>query len=188
MLQIMALKVLREMASSISKSDFFSIMADECCDVSNKEQLALCFRWTDDDLETHEDFFGLYGVPNITSDTLVAVIKDTLIRMNLSLGRCRGQCYDGASNMAGAIGGVAKQVTDEEKRASFCHRYGHSLNLATSDAIKGCKVVSDVLDMTFEISKLIKFSPRREGLFVNIKKELAPDSPGLRVLCPTHGQ
>jgi len=68
MLQIMALKVLREMASSISKSDFFSIMAaaDDCSDVSNEEQLALCFRWTDDDLETHEDFFGLYGVPNIT--------------------------------------------------------------------------------------------------------------------------
>lgn len=65
----MALKVLREMASSISKSDFFSIMADECSDVSNKEQLALCFRWTDDDLEAREDFFGLYGVPNITSDT-----------------------------------------------------------------------------------------------------------------------
>lgn len=32
---------------------------------------------------------------------------------------------------------------------------------------------------------MIKFSPRREGLFENIKKELAPDSPGLRVLCPT---
>ena len=70
-------------------------------------------------------------------------------------------------------------------RALFCHCYGHSLNLATSDAIKGCKVVSDALDTTFDISKLIKFSPRREGLFENIKKELAPDSPGLRVLCPT---
>lgn len=51
--------------------------------------------------------------------TLVAVIKDTLIRMKLSLGRCQGQCYDGASNMAGAIGGVAKQVTNEKNEHCF---------------------------------------------------------------------
>ena len=86
-------------------------MADECTDVSNKEQLAICFRWVDDDLEIHEEFV----VPNISSDTLVSVIKDTLIRMNLSLGHCRGQFYDGASNMAGSIGGVAKQLRDEEE-------------------------------------------------------------------------
>ena len=34
--------------------------------------------------------FGLYQVPNITSDALQAAIKDTLLRMNLSLARCRG--------------------------------------------------------------------------------------------------
>eukprot|EP00117_Sycon_ciliatum_P012838 scpid52838/ scgid13749/ Zinc finger MYM-type protein 1 len=33
------------------------------------------------------------------------------------LNRCRGQCYDGASNMAGHRSGVAKQLGDEEPRA-----------------------------------------------------------------------
>ena len=46
------------------------------------------------------------------------------------LNRCRGQCYDGATNMAGHRSGVAKQLGDEEPRANFVHCYGHSLNLA----------------------------------------------------------
>ena len=45
--------------------------------------------------------------------------------------------------------------------------------------------MSVTLDTTYEICKLIKFSPKRERLFQDIKRELAPDSPGLRVLCST---
>ena len=105
----------------------------------------------DGDLTVYEDFVGLYQVPDITSATLVSVIKDTLVRMNLSLSSCRGQCYDGASNMAGIRGGVSQQLLKEESRALFIHCYGHSLNLAASDAIKGCKVMSDALDTTLEV-------------------------------------
>ena len=43
----------------------------------------------------------------------------------------------------------------------------------------------DALDTTFEISKLVKYSPKRDDRFEKLKQELAPDSPGLRVLCPT---
>ena len=45
--------------------------------------------------------------------------------------------------------------------------------------------MSNALDTTFEISKLLKFSPKHEHIFEDIKRELAPDSPGFRVLCPT---
>ena len=174
--------VLKKIASRISCSAFYSIMA--VTDISTKEQLVLCFRWVDEDLTVYEDCVGLYQVPDITSATLVSVIKDTLVRMNVSFFNCRGQCYDGVSNMAGIRGGVSQQILEEESRVLFIHCYGHSLNLAVSDAIKGCKVTSDALDTTMEVSKLIKFSPKREGIFENIKKALAPESPGLRVLCP----
>ena len=35
------------------------------------------------------------------------------------------------------------------------------------------------------MTKLLKFSPRRDALFDTLKKELAPDTMGIRVLCPT---
>ncbi len=128
---------------------------------------------------------SLYNVPKIDSETLVIMIKDCLLRLNLSLSKARGQCYDGASNMSGAKSGVAKRIQDEEKKAIYTHCYGHALNLACSDAIKGCKVTKDALESAYELIKLIKFSPKREEIFNVIKEELAPGTAGIKILCPT---
>lgn len=84
-------------------------MCDECTDASNREQLVLCIHWINDRLELQEDVIGLYKVVNICTDTTVEVTRDTLLRINLSLSKCRGQCYDGASNMSGHKKGVATQ-------------------------------------------------------------------------------
>ena len=35
------------------------------------------------------------------------------------------------------------------------------------------------------MTKLVKLSPRCDALFQNLKKELAPEGVGIRVLCPT---
>lgn len=111
-------------------------------------QVTLVLRWVDDDLVFHEEFMGLYQVPTITSATLVSVIKDSLIRFNLSINKARGQCYDDASNMTGRRNGVVTQTQNEEPRALFTHCYGHSLNLAALDTVMGCKVLKAVLETT----------------------------------------
>ena len=175
----MALSVLRDIAGNIHKGVFCNIMADEVTDSSNQEQFVLCLRWVDVDLNPHEEFIGLHVVPNIRADTLVACIQDVLIRMNLTLKNCRGQCYDGASNMSGAKSGVATQIKGKELRAIFSHCYGHSLQLAVGDMIKEVKNLKDALDTTSEISKLLKFSPKRKALFKKLKEDLAPEFPGL---------
>ena len=70
-------------------------------------------RWVNEKLEVHEDFIGLYDTDSISANSLVSLIHDVLLRMNLKLENCRGQCYDGASNMRGCRG-VATQITSEE--------------------------------------------------------------------------
>ena len=101
-------------------------MVDEVTDKANKEQVTLIVRWVTEDFEVHEEFLGLYHVDSIDAATITAVIKDTLIRMNLPISRLRGQCYNGASAMSGAKGGVAKQIHDLEPRAVFRHCFGSS--------------------------------------------------------------
>ncbi len=41
------------------------------------------------------------------------------------------------------------------------------------------------MDTTHEISKLLKFSPRREALFQKLKDDISPEYAGFRALCPT---
>ena len=77
--ELMALEILRNIAADLQNASFFTIMADECTDSAIKEELVLCFRWVDDHLEVHEEFIGLYQISNTSADTIVAVIKDTLI-------------------------------------------------------------------------------------------------------------
>ena len=107
--------------------------------------------------------------------------------MNLPISNCRGQCYDGASNMSGFKNGVAAQIIANEKRAVFIHCHAHALSLAVEDCIKNSKVCREALETTFEISKLIKFSPKRNATFDRIKAEIVNDSSvgGIRKFCPT---
>ena len=69
--------------------------------------------------------------------------------------------------------GVSKLVSDLESRAVHMHCYGHALNLAAGDTLKKCKLLKDALETTHEITKLIKHSPRREGIFQKMKEEIS---------------
>lgn len=98
---------------------------------------------------------------------------------------CREQCYDAAGAMAGSNSGLAIRIQSEERKVLYTHCYGHSLNLAVCHTVKNCRVLQDTLDTTFEIGKVLKYSPKRDACFDELKQQLAPDTPGFRVLCPT---
>ena len=129
-LNIMATLTLQEMLKVIQDRKFFSIIADEGTDVSNKEQLSFCLRTVDDDLNSFEDFIGFHQLENIKSDIIVRAIKDILLRINLNLENCRGQTYDGASNMMGKKSGVSTQILADQPKAVAVHCQGHSLSLS----------------------------------------------------------
>lgn len=90
--------------------------ADEVTDSSNREQVVICLHWIDETFHAHEDFIGIYKVESTGADVLIAVLKDVLLRLNLSLANCRGQYYNGAASMAGIRTGVATQISEYEQR------------------------------------------------------------------------
>ena len=185
-LKTMAISVLRNIASCLQSSPFLTLMMDETTDVSNTEQVVIVFRWVSDLLEVHEEFLGLYQVASIKAEVLASTAMDCLKRFNISVAKLRGQCYDGASAMSGAKSGVAKRIQDEEPRAVFTHCYGHAISLAMCDVLKHSKPIKHALEVTHEITKLIKYSPRRESIFKQVKETtLTTGSGGIRVLCPT---
>ena len=84
-IKVMALQILREIAENLQSTPFYTLMVDETTDISNREQVVLCLRWVDDSFEVHKEFTGLYTVDDISANTLVGVIRDALLRMNLTL-------------------------------------------------------------------------------------------------------
>ena len=185
LLSIMSQQILRGIVLQIKNAKYVTVMIDETSDCSNKEQVVLVFRWVSEDLVAHEEFIGLYLTESISSAALIKIIEETILRMNIKLENCRGQCYDGASAMTGIKNGVATVIASRESRAIFSHCYGHALNLGVGDTIKQCQLMKSSLEVVAEISKLIKKSPKRDSIFQKLKSDLAPDTPSFRVLCPT---
>ena len=170
-LDIIAKQVLSKKLEAIRKG-FYSIMCDEGTDCSNLEHLPFNTRIVDDELEVHEDFLGFYEIENIKSDTIASAIKDVLLRFNLSLDLCRGQIYDGASNMVGKKSGVATQISKIQPKALLTHCYGHSLSLAVKDLTSNCKILGDTMGAVGEITVFIKYSPKREKMLGSLTENV----------------
>lgn len=54
-LKVIALHVLRKVVSSLHLTRFVTVMMDETTDASNFEQVVICLRWVDGNLDAHED-------------------------------------------------------------------------------------------------------------------------------------
>ena len=54
--------------------------------------------------------------------------------------------------MHGSRSGTCTKICAEEPRPLFIHCYGHALNLAVGDTVKGSIILRDVIVTTSEIS------------------------------------
>ena len=68
----------------------------------------------------------------------MSATKGVLLKLQLSLANCRGQRYDGASNMRGHNIGVAKRIQDLQPKAHPSHRHGYPLSLSVKAITKNC--------------------------------------------------
>ena len=64
-----------------------------------------------------EDTLALAELPNTKALTIYKEIKGILGQFVLRLSQCRGQAYDGASNMSGIRNGVQALFKQEEGKA-----------------------------------------------------------------------
>ena len=186
MLSIMYRHLMRKIIFNIQESKWFGIIADETSDVSGREQFSLSIRWVDDDTyDIHEDLIGLVEVSDTSAETLTKIIRDVLIRCGLDLKNCRGQAYDGAANMSGAISGVATRIRNEVPAALQIHCAAHILQLCLQDISSNAITIREALNFCTELYQLIKLSPKRLHLFEDIQNCNNPNGPTLKPTCPT---
>ena len=86
MTQVMALKVLREVAQNIQDVDFYSIIYTEATNVKDVSELAV--GWT---TNWNNEFMVLKNMPNTDADSIMRELKDVLLRKHLKLNKCRRQ-------------------------------------------------------------------------------------------------
>ncbi|XP_060182757.1 uncharacterized protein LOC132612659 [Lycium barbarum] len=118
--------------------DYFALLVDESRDVSRKEQMAICLRYVDKRGFVMEAFIGLVHVKDTSALSLKKAIVDVLAHHSLTLSYVRGQCYDGASNMQGELGGLKTLIKQESRSAHSVHCLAHQLQLTLVAVSKKC--------------------------------------------------
>ena len=185
LIEMMAHQFLRNILTDVKSAKWFALIADETRDISGLEQFPVSLRWVDKCCSIFEDVIGMVQVDQTDAATLASTLKDVLIRCSLQLSNCRGQTYDGASNMSGHLSGVANHLKSEEPRAHYIHCVAHCLNLCLQDCAHCCPCIRDALALASEMARLIRASPKRLSQFRHLTEQLNPGSPGLKPLCPT---
>ncbi|XP_075037461.1 52 kDa repressor of the inhibitor of the protein kinase-like [Mixophyes fleayi] len=111
--------------------DFFTVIADETADCSNKEQLALIIRFISKHGYIREEFLRFLECrEGVTGQQIAKEIITGLKMAGLCLEKLRGQGYDGAGSMAGKVKGAAAIISQQYPKAVYTHCCSHVLNLA----------------------------------------------------------
>ena len=82
-------------------------------------------------------------------------------------------CDDGFLTMTGTKNRVTAQIKKLNEKCVLTHCSCHSLNLAVGDTLNSIPLLKDALDMAYEITKLIKKSPKREAEFHTKKNTIS---------------
>ena len=129
----------------VKSAKFFSVMADECTNISIIKQMSICLRFVDErnpcQPEVREELVGIVDLESTTADCIAKEILKFLGLCSLEISNLGGQGYDGASVMAGKVSGVSTQILKKQPKALYCHCRGHNLNLVISST---CSKVPEI--------------------------------------------
>ncbi len=155
-------KIRTDILEEVKSAKFYSIIADEVTDVSNKEEWSLVIRYIHDG-QIREVFVDFLQVERITGKFLGNAILKWLRNHSISPADMRGQCYDGASNMSGARSGAKAVVQKDAPKAMYIHCAAHRLNLSIVSAC-GIQAFKNAESYVGEIARFFGYSPKRQRL------------------------
>ena len=150
----------------------YSILADETNCVAHKEFLTLVIRYVS--ATTGEIMERTIKTVHV-ADTKATTLRDALLSAVKGFGlnpeKCRGQGYDGASNMSGKHNGLAALIKTVCKHAMYAHCCAHRLNLIVEIIGKDVSEYQSVLGFLQQIYNLNSASPKRVAMFENFQHE-----------------
>ena len=84
----------------LQKAPFFSVMADECTDVTTIEELTICCCWVGSGVP-EEHFIKILPLKKARTESIYSALVEYGREKNIQLGRLIGMGFDGAATFSG---------------------------------------------------------------------------------------
>ena len=109
----------------------FSIMADECKEISTQEDLSICCGWMVNGCP-EEHFLTILHVKSTDAEEITRALTTYVSDKELEYTKLVGQGYDGASAFSCVHSGVQKRMRVHAAHALYIHYSCHRLQLASN--------------------------------------------------------
>ena len=188
MKDVLADQVRVKIIRKVRVAEWFTLIADEVTDVSNKGTLRLVLRYVDlDPLLVQEDLVGFFECDTgITGCELANKITSCLCSFKLDLSNLWCQAYDEVGNMAGCVNGIATLITNEYPQALYLHGASYCFSLAVIKSLKFTSV-HNMMNVVETVYHFFVASPKLQRAFEDSISETQPSSTvhKLKDLCRT---
>ena len=177
----------QQIVKEVHVSKYFSVLADEVTDTSNKEQLSIVLRYVDSENKVQEHFMDFIECRNgITGEALAQTILQCMKDLGLDAANIRGQGYDGASNMSGLVKGAAAVIQRDHPAALYLHCASHQLNLCIVKSAEN-RHVRNMMGTMEKVWLFFEGHPKRQVKLETAIIETAPEASHFKLknMCRT---
>ena len=172
----------RKLLQSLKSSLFFSVLTDECQDISTQEELSICCLWlVNGCIEEH--FLTILHVKSTDAATITDALTSFFREKNLDYRRLVGQGYDGAATFSGSKTGVQRRIRVHAAHALYIHCSCHRVQLASIQAAESVATIKKMFGTMTTLWKMFYYSPKKAEALNNVQSVLG--LPELKIVKPS---
>lgn len=175
MIDTIGTAISEEIVRRLKEAEFFAVIVDETPDTSHKEQLSITVRYVRGG-DVEERLLALRIVDQTSSEVLFETLCAVLRFHSIDVTNLRGQCYDGASNVAGIRTGLQARIKEISPSALFVHCYAHVLNLVIVDAMTSNTTARDFFGTLQNLYVFIQTCTKRHAVYTEQQAEIHANS------------
>lgn len=140
---------------------FFSLLIEETCDTSVKEQMVVGLRYVNNYGVVLERFLGVVNVVDFTALSLKSGIDEFFAKHGLSISKLRGQGIGEACNLRDELNGLKNLILNENSCARYIHRFAYQFQLVIVAVSQKNQYVSDFFEYLSMITNMVGASCKR---------------------------
>ena len=143
--------------------------------------MPVCIRFVGKQKNIGEEFLEFGICKQVTGEAIAEEIIRVLGKIGLNIEHCRGQSYDGASNMSSEAVGIQGRITRLCEKAFYSHCCGHSLSLVIVSACN-IPIVRNTLDIVKETSKMFVLGLKKMNFLKEVVQQNQHFTPNQKVV------
>ena len=160
----------------------FSLLADECTNITTIEELSVACRWVENGRPV-EHFIEIIPLKKADSKTIYETLVDCLKMKGVQISKLIGMGFDGAATFSGKRNGVQTLLKTNSPHSIFVHCHCHLLQLACVQAANSTPGIKHVYITLTTLWKFFHYSPKRAECLKEVQRVL--NMPEMKVIKPS---